>query len=93
MSSRVYSGPSGTSIAVSSSRSTAATPARSCNFFSTTKLSIGLIEGPPRDRGIGTVPFMQDELVLIMLPAFASDHMSRGQLLAGRRVKLRWKQR
>jgi LysR family transcriptional regulator, transcriptional activator of the cysJI operon len=47
-----------------------------------TKLSIGLIEGPARDRGIRAEPFMQDELVLIMPPAFASDHVSRAQLLA-----------
>ncbi len=46
------------------------------------KLSIGLIEGPARDRGIRTEPFMQDELVLIMPPAFEADHMSGAQLLA-----------
>ena len=46
------------------------------------KLAIGLIEGPARDRGIRTEPFMQDELVLIVPPGFASDHMSRAQLLA-----------
>ena len=46
------------------------------------KLSIGLIEGPARDRGIRTEPFMQDELVLITPPAFESDHMSRDQLVA-----------
>lgn len=46
------------------------------------KLSIGLIEGPARDRGIRTEPFMQDELVLIMPPSFASDEMSRAQLLS-----------
>jgi DNA-binding transcriptional LysR family regulator len=46
------------------------------------KLSIGLIEGPARDRGIHTEPFMQDELVLIMPPTFESDQMSRAQLLA-----------
>jgi DNA-binding transcriptional LysR family regulator len=57
------------------------------------QLSIGLIEGPARDRGIRTEPFMQDELVLI-IPPFASDpisepmsgrvsgQMSRAQLLA-----------
>jgi DNA-binding transcriptional LysR family regulator len=43
---------------------------------------MGLIEGPARDRGIRTEPFMQDELVLIMPPSFASDEMSRAQLLA-----------
>ena len=45
-------------------------------------LSIGLIEGPARDRGIRAEPFMQDELVLITSPAFESDRMSRDQLLA-----------
>ena len=29
------------------------------------QVSIGLIEGPARDRGVRTEPFMQDELVLI----------------------------
>jgi DNA-binding transcriptional LysR family regulator len=46
------------------------------------KLSIGLIEGPARDRGIHTEPFMQDELVLITPPAFESNHLSRDQLVA-----------
>ena len=46
------------------------------------KLAIGLIEGPARDRGIRTEPFMQDELVLIVPPGFASAQMSRAQLLA-----------
>jgi DNA-binding transcriptional LysR family regulator len=46
------------------------------------KLSVGLIEGPARDRGIRAEPFMQDELVLITPPAFGSDRMSRDQLLA-----------
>jgi DNA-binding transcriptional LysR family regulator len=46
------------------------------------KLSLGLIEGPARDRGIHTELFMQDELVLILPPSYESDHMSRSQLLA-----------
>jgi DNA-binding transcriptional LysR family regulator len=46
------------------------------------KLSIGLIEGPARDRGIRTEPFMQDELVLITPPAFESDRLSRDRLVA-----------
>jgi len=46
------------------------------------KISIGLIEGPARDRGIRSEPFMQDELVLITSPAFQADHMTRRQLLA-----------
>jgi DNA-binding transcriptional LysR family regulator len=46
------------------------------------KLSIGLIEGPARARGIRTEPFMQDELVLITPRAFECDRLSRDQLLA-----------
>jgi DNA-binding transcriptional LysR family regulator len=46
------------------------------------KLSIGLIEGPARDRGIRTEPFMPDELVLIAPPAFEFDSLSRDQLAA-----------
>jgi LysR family transcriptional regulator, transcriptional activator of the cysJI operon len=46
------------------------------------KLSIGLIEGPARDRGIRTEHFMQDELVLITPPAFESNHLSCDQLVA-----------
>ncbi len=45
------------------------------------KLSVGVIEGPARARGIRAEPFMQDELVLITSPAFESDRMSRDQLL------------
>lgn len=45
-------------------------------------LALGLIEGPARDRGIHTEPFMQDELVLILPPSYESDHMSRSELLA-----------
>jgi DNA-binding transcriptional LysR family regulator len=45
-------------------------------------LSLGLIEGPARDRGIHTELFMQDELVLILPPSYESDHMSRSELLA-----------
>jgi len=46
------------------------------------QLSIGLIEGPARERGIHTAPFMQDELALITSPDFESDHMSRDQFTA-----------
>jgi len=46
------------------------------------KISIGLIEGPTRERGIHTEPFMQDELVLIASPNFESDHLTTHQLLA-----------
>jgi len=48
------------------------------------KLAIGLIEGPARDHGIRTEPFMQDELVLITPPAFESVRLSRGQFVASR---------
>ena len=51
-------------------------------FILHNKVSIGLIEGPARDRGVHTEPFMEDELVLIMRPDFASDHLSRAQLVA-----------
>jgi DNA-binding transcriptional LysR family regulator len=46
------------------------------------RVSLGLIEGPPRDQGVRTEPFMQDELVLITPPDFEPDHLSRDQLLA-----------
>jgi LysR family transcriptional regulator, transcriptional activator of the cysJI operon len=46
------------------------------------KLSIGLIEGPTRDRGIRAEAFMEDELVLIAPPAFESSHLSCDQLAA-----------
>jgi DNA-binding transcriptional LysR family regulator len=45
------------------------------------QVSIGLIEGPARDRGIHTELFMQDELVLIVPPDYASDSMSRVELI------------
>ena len=46
------------------------------------KVSIGLIEGPSREQGVRTEPFMQDELVLITPPDFESDRVSRDQLVA-----------
>jgi LysR family transcriptional regulator, transcriptional activator of the cysJI operon len=46
------------------------------------KVSIGLIEGPARDRSVRTEPFMQDELVLITPGDSASDRLSRAQLLS-----------
>ena len=49
-----------------------------------TKLAIGLIEGPARDRGIRTEPFMQDELVLITPPSFESARLSRDQFVSSR---------
>jgi DNA-binding transcriptional LysR family regulator len=45
-------------------------------------VSIGLIEGPARKRGIHVEPFMQDELVLITPSDSESDHFSREELLA-----------
>ena len=46
------------------------------------KVAIGLIEGPARDRGIRSDPFMQDELVLIAPRQFELDPMSGNQFLA-----------
>jgi DNA-binding transcriptional LysR family regulator len=46
------------------------------------KLAIGLIEGPAREPGIRSEPFMQDELVLIAPRHFEVDHLSGNQLLA-----------
>src|ERR1700683_2588269 len=46
------------------------------------KVSVGLIEGPARHRGVRAEPFMQDELVLIAPPIFESDLLSRDQLVA-----------
>jgi len=44
--------------------------------------SIGLIEGPARQRGIHIEPFMRDELVLIIPPASPFIHFSPPQLRA-----------
>ena len=46
------------------------------------EVSIGLIEGPARDRGIHVEPFMQDEMVLITPPDSESDHLSGQELLS-----------
>jgi DNA-binding transcriptional LysR family regulator len=46
------------------------------------KVDIGLIEGPARDRGVRTEPFMEDELVLITPKNFHGETLSRTQLLA-----------
>jgi len=46
------------------------------------KVSVGLIEGPARNPGVRTEPFMQDELVLITNPDFKSDHLSANQFIA-----------
>jgi len=46
------------------------------------KVSIGLIAGPARQRGMHAEPFMEDELVLIARPDFEFGHVSHGQLTA-----------
>jgi len=45
------------------------------------KVSVGLIEGPARQRGVRTEPFMEDELVLIA-SSNSVDRLSRTQFLA-----------
>jgi len=45
------------------------------------KVSVGLIEGPARDRGVHSEPFMEDELVLVAPGDFEFDHLSRSQFL------------
>jgi len=46
------------------------------------RVSLGLIEGPARDRGVRTEPFMEDELVLIVSPQCKHDNFSRDQIAA-----------
>ena len=46
------------------------------------KVSIGLIAGPARERGMHAEPFMEDELVLIASRDFEFSHVSPGQLMA-----------
>jgi len=46
------------------------------------KVALGLIEGPARERGVRTEPFMEDELVLITPPSFDSDRLAPAQFLA-----------
>ena len=46
------------------------------------KVSVGLIEGPARERGVHVEPFMRDELVLIAPPNSDATHFSPQQLLA-----------
>lgn len=43
------------------------------------KVSVGLIEGPSRDRSVRAEPFMDDELVLIAPPDFRLDRLTRKQ--------------
>jgi DNA-binding transcriptional LysR family regulator len=45
------------------------------------RVSIGLIEGPARDRGVHVEPFMEDELVLIAPRNFKFEYLSRSQFL------------
>src|SRR4029077_12382470 len=44
------------------------------------KVSIGLIEGPARDREVRTKPFMEDEMVLIAPADFEFERLTREQL-------------
>ena len=46
------------------------------------RVALGLIEGPARERGVRTEPFMEDELVLITPPSFDSDRLAPAQFLA-----------
>lgn len=46
------------------------------------KISIGLIEGPARERGVRIEPFMDDELVLITPADFGPERLTRNQLLS-----------
>ena len=46
------------------------------------EVALGLIEGPARERGIRTEPFMEDELILIVPPSFDSSRLSPAQFLA-----------
>jgi len=46
------------------------------------KVALGLIEGPARERGVRTEPFMDDELVLIAPPSSGSDRLAQSQFLA-----------
>ena len=45
------------------------------------KVSIGLIEGPARDRGVRTEPFMEDEMVLITPVDAPPDRLSRSEFV------------
>jgi DNA-binding transcriptional LysR family regulator len=46
------------------------------------KFSVGLIEGPARDREVKTEPFMEDEMVLIAPADLSFDRLTRQQLLS-----------
>jgi LysR family transcriptional regulator, transcriptional activator of the cysJI operon len=45
------------------------------------KVSVGLIEGPTRNREVRSEHFMEDEMVLIAQADFESDRITRDQLL------------
>jgi len=45
------------------------------------KIAVGLIEGPARDRGVRTEPFMEDELVPIAPLDTPSDDLSRTEFV------------
>jgi len=45
------------------------------------KIAVGLIEGPARDRGVRTEPFMEDELVPIAPLDTPSDDLSRSEFV------------
>lgn len=45
------------------------------------KVSLGLIEGPARARGVHAEPFVEDELVLITPPKFESARLSSSELV------------
>lgn len=45
------------------------------------KVSVGLIEGPARDRGVRSEPFMEDELVPIAAVKAPADSLSRTEFL------------
>jgi DNA-binding transcriptional LysR family regulator len=46
------------------------------------RVALALIEGPARERGVRTEPFMEDELVLITPPSFDSDRLTPARFLA-----------
>ena len=45
------------------------------------KVSIGLIEGPARERGVRSEPFMEDELVLIAPPDASYEDLSQSEFV------------
>jgi LysR family transcriptional regulator, transcriptional activator of the cysJI operon len=51
-------------------------------------VALGLIEGPARERGVRTEPFMEDELVLITSPSFDSNYVAPDQF-AGMNLLMR----